>query len=135
MVSSEVEGRLQSELARAPLRLAVLFGSQATGRTHAASDVDIAVLPLDEAWSLRDELALQGLLSSVVRAEVDLVRLDRADLLVCREVAQKGRPLFEARPGEWARFAANAMLDYLDLEPLLLDGQQRYLRRIASRAP
>lgn len=130
MLSAETVARLQQELAAAPLTLAALFGSAATDRMRADSDVDIGILPMDPAWPLREELALQGRLSAIVGRDVDLVRLDRADLLVGKQVAQKGKPLYEVSAGAFARYAARAMLDYLDLEPLIVEGQRRYLRSI-----
>ena len=133
MLSAETIARLQRELAAAPLALSALFGSSATNRMHADSDVDIGILPTDADWPLGDELALQGRLSAIVGRDVDLVRLDRADLLVGKQVAQKGKPLYEASAGAFARYAARAMLDYLDLEPLIVEGQRRYLRSIGRK--
>lgn len=59
-----------------PLRLAVLFGSHATGSAKTGSDVDIGIVPTDPFLSLYDELALSNALSTAAGAEVDLVRLD-----------------------------------------------------------
>jgi predicted nucleotidyltransferase len=61
-----------------PLRIAVLFGSQATGKALAGSDVDVGILPLDPAMSMGEELAFASALSAVTGTEVDLVRLDDA---------------------------------------------------------
>lgn len=135
MASTErsIDEVLRAALAAEPrLRLAVLFGSAATGRTHGQSDVDIAILPLDPALSLHDELALQSRLAAACGRDVDLVRLDQADVVVRREVARDGRPLFESDPGAFARFAAEATLEYLDFEPVLKEAQRRYLRRLAA---
>ncbi len=116
------------------LRLAILFGSQASGRVHAESDVDVAIVPVDPELTLADELALQDAIARAAERDVDLVRADRADPIVRREIA-RGRPLLEERPGIFARFAADAMLEYLDMEPLLVESRKRYLRRIARGRP
>lgn len=113
-----------------PLRLAILFGSRASGRVHAESDVDVAIVPVDPELALSAELALQDAIARAANLDVDLVRADRADTVVRREIA-RGRPLLEERPGTFARFAADAMLEYLDMEPLLIESRRRYLRRIA----
>lgn len=62
------------------VRLAILFGSQATGRARPDSDVDIGIVPSAEL-SLAEELSLAQALEEVVRSPVDLVRLDRGDAL------------------------------------------------------
>lgn len=54
-MTTDLEGIVQrlKEWCRAqPVRLCVLFGSQATGRTHAGSDVDVARDRIESA--LRD---------------------------------------------------------------------------------
>lgn len=114
--------------------LAVLFGSQALGSAHAESDTDIAILPTVDL-SLDEELGLAAKLEREARGPVDLVRLDRADPLVRYEVARHGRVLHEATAGLFARFSAEAALEYLDLEPVLTEGRRRYLARLASAEP
>jgi uncharacterized protein len=115
------------------IELVVLFGSVATGRTHTGSDCDIAVLPRFGAdITLMEELHLQHALSVATGLEVDLVRLDRTNPVVKREVARNGTPLLERSPGAFGRFTADAMLEYLELLPLLEQGRKRYLARIAT---
>ncbi len=114
------------------IELAVLFGSFATGKERAESDLDIAVLPArDACLSLIDELRLQNDLSISTGLEVDLVRLDLTNPLVKHEVARHGAPLLERVPGAFGRFSAGAMLEYLDILPLFELGRKRYLARIA----
>jgi predicted nucleotidyltransferase len=82
---------LRATLARSgQVRLAVLFGSRAAGTARASSDFDIGILPRVPDLSLHDELALASELSGVVGAEVDLVRLDRDDPVLGREVPPGG---------------------------------------------
>jgi predicted nucleotidyltransferase len=63
------------------VRLLVAFGSQVSGRTHAASDLDLAVLvdPQRRGDPMRLLADLQALFP---RRPVDLVWLDRADPLL-----------------------------------------------------
>jgi hypothetical protein len=114
-----------------PLRLAVLFGSRAKGGAKTGSDVDIGIVPGDPALALREELALAAALSAAAGEEVDLVRLDRDDLLLGREIAQTGACLFEAAPGVFSAYRATAMSRWIDFEETLAPHRANFLRRLA----
>jgi len=114
------------------LRLAVLFGSRATGRARESSDFDVGILPV-APLTLREELALAVALSAAVGREVDVVRLDTADPLVGREVAQTGVCLLESEPGAFAAFRATAMSHWADFEETIAPHRSRFLRRLATR--
>lgn len=135
-VSALVE-TLRTVLERYPdVELGVLFGSRAGSSSHADSDVDVAILPRSgKDLSLAEELRIVHALSLATRCEVDVVRLDGANPLLRREVARQGRLIIERSGGAWARFAASALLEYLDLEPLLEAGRKRYARRVAAGPP
>src|SRR5215470_14397540 len=80
---------LQCLFQQHPVRLAYLFGSQATRRTHPNSDVDIAVL-LDESLTsdelFAERLRLLGDLSHIFGTDnVDLVMLNEASPLLAYE--------------------------------------------------
>ncbi len=94
------------------VRLAVLFGSFARGEQHDASDVDVAVL-LDPDLSSEDELAIHERLALVSGRGVDLVHLDGADVILRHRVAREGLVVRETRPGDFARFAADAALEWI----------------------
>lgn len=113
------------------VRLAVLFGSRATGKAREESDFDVGVLP-DGSFTLRAELELAAALSAAVGREVDLVRLDTEDPLLGREVAQTGVCLVESAPGEFAAFRAIAMSRWADFEETIAPHRSRFLRRLAS---
>jgi predicted nucleotidyltransferase len=128
-----VRERLVAALASGPLlRLAVLFGSRATGRARTASDFDVAILPVDPALSLHDELALAASLSAAASAEVDLVRLDDDAPLVGVEVARTGVCLLEAAPGTFAAYRAWAMSRWIDFDGMVAPHRARFLRRLAA---
>ena len=103
-------------------------------RCRPDSDLDVAVLPLG-AWSAVDEAALVDALERATGRDVDLVRLDRVDDVVLRREVARGLPLREHTPLAFARFAAEAALEWLDFEPVYLEAQARYLRRVARGAP
>lgn len=114
------------------VRLAVLFGSRATGKARDSSDYDVGILPVG-TLTLRAELELAAALSAAVGREVDLVRLDSADPLVGREVAQTGVCLLESEPGEFAAYRATAMSRWADFDETIAPHRSRFLRRLASR--
>lgn len=100
---------LPTERIRAALNgqveLGVLFGSLATGKTHAESDIDIAVWPHDGT----DLNRLAGELMAAVGSDrVDVADLRRASGTLSQIVATRGRVLYEATPGRFAEFAALA---------------------------
>jgi predicted nucleotidyltransferase len=86
---------------RPEILLAYLFGSVAQGRTHALSDLDIAVLVDPERfrelnannpWGYQASLTA-ALMEILGRNDVDLVLLHRAPPLLAREVIRFGKLL------------------------------------------
>jgi uncharacterized protein len=118
-----------------PLRLAVLFGSQATGRARPGSDFDIGIWPIDPDLPLHHELALAAALSEAAGAEVDVVRLDVDAPQLGAEVARTGLCLFEGAPGTFAAFRAEAISRWIDFEETIAPHRAVFLRRLAARAP
>ena len=113
------------------VRLAILFGSQATGRARPDSDVDIGIVPTAEL-SLAEELSLAQALEEVVRSPVDLVRLDRGDALLGREVATTGLCLFEEKAGAFTAYRAMAMAEWIDFDEVMAPHRAALLHRLAS---
>lgn len=131
-IEPTLAAKLRDVLSSGPaLRLAVLFGSQATGRARAGSDFDIAILPAFDL-SLRDELTLAASLSEVTGTEVDVVRLDKEDPLLHREVALHGICLVEPRPGAFAAYRAGAVSRWIEWDETLAPHRERFLRRLAG---
>jgi uncharacterized protein len=131
-VSAELLAKLRAGCAAgAPLRLAVLFGSQATGKAHAESDFDIGILPLGEI-TLHQELALASDLSQVTGTEVDIVRLDGDDPLLGGEVAQTGICIFQHAEGEFAAYRARAMSTWIDFDETMAPHRKRLIQRLAE---
>jgi predicted nucleotidyltransferase len=96
------------------VRLAVMFGSAASGSDRPDSDLDVGV-------SLtRADVDLSALTVALERATgrvVDLVALDTAPPLLRFEVARQGVLLVEREPHAWAEFRARAMIDWWDWAP------------------
>jgi predicted nucleotidyltransferase len=102
-------------LERSPgVRLAVLFGSMARGRARDASDLDlgVALMPGEEvprSWEITLERA--------AGRPVSITRLETAPPLLRFEISRDGILLLEREPGAWARFKAQAMIDWWDWAP------------------
>ena len=123
---------LRPLLAGDGLKLAALFGSAARDALRPDSDVDIGIVPTDPAMSLRDELRLQAALERATGRTVDLVRLDRASILLRWRAAREGVVLVADPPRDWPRFLARAALEHADFQPLYARAAERFRRRVAS---
>lgn len=83
------------------LDVVVLFGSQATGRTHVKSDIDIAVLSRQPV----DITKLMTAFSDVFKREdVEVVNLGTASPTLWQAVIRDGRLLYEKSPDDFARW-------------------------------
>ena len=97
------------------LELLILFGSHATGRARAGSDVDVAV----RCAGAPDLDALYIALAPRFRSDrLDLVDLRRAGPTLAFQVARAGRLLFERQPGAFREFQSLASRRYCDTEKL-----------------
>ena len=97
------------------IKLLILFGSQASGKTHLRSDVDVAALgdrPLtgDEKEAVRERMARQFKASEDA---VDVVDLWNAPPLLAQEIAARGK-LLEGTPADFLRFRVLAWKRYQD---------------------
>jgi predicted nucleotidyltransferase len=109
----------------------VLFGSQATGKAHANSDVDLAVWPgvaLSTATRLRWLRELQDLLDK----EVSLVIVS-PDLnpVLGFEIVRDGRLIFEEAPGMWHEHRLHLWHAYNDSLPFRRAAREN-LRKFAE---
>ena len=112
----EIAARLQDLPQAMPdLELVVLFGSRATGRARAGSDLDLAVRCTNPVDLEQLYLALAPRLGS---DHLDLVDLRRAGPLLAFEVARSGHVLFEKRPGVFREFQSLAARRYCDTAKL-----------------
>ncbi|MEK7586699.1 MAG: nucleotidyltransferase domain-containing protein [Patescibacteria group bacterium] len=99
------------------LKLLVLFGSQATGQTHKDSDTDIAYFSF-APLSLFDESKLIVDLQEIVKNNVDLVDLRRANPLLKNQIFQNGKALFESTNGLFVDSYLQARRSYDEHLPL-----------------
>jgi predicted nucleotidyltransferase len=103
------------------LEVLVVFGSGGRKQLRPDSDLDLYVR-LErgaERETAAEHLFLEGAERAAQR-EVDLiVERPETSVLLRREVAAKGRVLFERRPGSARQLVVDAIRDYVDLEPYL----------------
>ncbi|HBV01391.1 MAG TPA: hypothetical protein DEF00_03300 [Candidatus Taylorbacteria bacterium] len=100
------------------LSLVVLFGSQATGKTHPKSDIDIGViaesdLDYQNTYQLEQELA-----PIFRRRDIEAVNLNSVSPLLLFRVASQGRLLYEAHAGEFIKLKVRALRRYVETAPL-----------------
>lgn len=97
------------------LRLALLFGSAASGKRHSQSDIDVAFLfdrPVDIVMLANDVIRL------LRTDKLDVVDLRRASPLLKFAVAEKGMLLYEREKGLFNEFYSLAFRRYVDTKKL-----------------
>ncbi len=114
------------------LSLVVLFGSQATGKTHPKSDVDFACLskkparPMDIARIAEDFSEKLGI------KNLELVFLNGAYPFLLKQIAQKSKILYEEEPSLFAKFKIYAVKRFLE-EKKLLDLREMSLNKFLQK--
>lgn len=122
--AAEIERRLRAELeGRLEVQDAYLFGSHATGRAQAHSDIDIAVWidaepPQTGRFGYAAELTAH-LIAALGTNDVDVVVLNRAPPLLYHRVLRDGRRLLSRNPGATAAREGYAFSRYCDYVPQL----------------
>lgn len=121
---------------------AYLFGSQAIGKRGPLSDVDIAILLKDNAPKGRELIHQENYiayrLADVLQVkEVDLVEINREQLIFVHNVLKTGKLIYDADPDLRIRFVARIISDYCDFEPTIrfmnnyyFEGYKRRLARL-----
>lgn len=114
------------------LKLVFLFGSQASGRAHRESDVDIAVLP-QKNFTFEKEVRLIADLMPVL-GDVDLTVLSKARPLLMYGVFEHAQVLYEEDPLLFPRYRAYAFKRYVEAKPLYEYRHERFQRRFAEHS-
>jgi len=114
-----------------PVRLCVLFGSQASGQTHPQSDVDLAVWPAEHIPPLTKLRWLREVETNLGQ-EVNIVLISPdLDPVMGFEIVRQGNLIFEAEPGLWAIHRSQLWHIYNDSLPFRQAARQR-LREFAQ---
>jgi predicted nucleotidyltransferase len=130
-VSSHPElDRLEKVFRKYPdIQAVYLFGSAASGKTHAESDLDLAILP--EKPSLRGQKL--DILADLARegfSDVDLVFLDTKDVVIKFESVRQNRLLYCAKDFDANAFFSLVVRQYFDFAPYLKIQREAYKRRV-----
>lgn len=118
-----------------PVVFAYLFGSQATGKTHPRSDVDVAVyldgsVPADRYFDLR--LTLPRALEDAHVGNIEVLVLNEVSLPLKGRVVQDGKLLYSRDEPARVRFEARTLDDFLDFEIHARPLNEALLRAIAD---
>lgn len=124
------------------LKMLVLFGSRATGKTHANSDWDFAVLYDEETRQhyMRDPFSwfeVPGILAQVLnipdtKIHIDVVELNNCSQLIAHFVARDGKVLYEQEPGEFDKFRQKALLSDDKIQNIYQDSRQNIKQFLQS---
>lgn len=116
---------------------AYLFGSQADGREHRESDIDVGVLLLwDHHPTARDRFEarvdlISDLGAALGRNDIDVVILNDAPPLLGRRIVYEGHRLFRGNPAADHEFIRDVQLRAADLEPWLQKMRRLQLEALA----
>ncbi|MBO9327417.1 MAG: nucleotidyltransferase domain-containing protein [Roseiflexus sp.] len=106
-----------------------LFGSAVTGRLHAESDLDLAIVPRPGAG----ELPRLDILTDLARAgfcRVDLVILDTDNIVLKHEVVRHNRLIYQTEDFDRGAYFSRIVRQFLDFRPYLDVQRQAYKQRI-----
>lgn len=100
------------------LKLVVLFGSRATGKTHAQSDLDVAILPEPEL-SFSDENHLSSEIARISGIkDVEIVNLKIAGPILLKNIMDSGITLYEKSPSTFSLYRMRAFKMFVESKPL-----------------
>ena len=116
-----IETMIQAILAQHPeIRLAILFGSLATGRGHHDSDVDLAI-DAGQPLEIKAKIALMAQLAECTGRPVDLIDLQTVGEPLLGQILKHGKRLL-GEDGLYAELIKRHVFDEADFMP--------YYRRI-----
>ena len=101
------------------LSCVVLFGSQATGKTHALSDTDVAFMA-DRDIQYDEKFRIEGDLTEALRIiDIETVNMDRLSPFFMKQIMDNGKLLYEDRFGRFIAFKVKAFKLFIEAKPLL----------------
>lgn len=114
----EMRARVSAIAEKYRLSLVLLFGSQATGKTHKQSDVDIAYFAQELLFLAEESKLVIDLMQAFRTDAVDLVSLQNASPLLRYQIASSGKVIYELMPGLFTSFFIHALRQYEEAKPL-----------------
>lgn len=119
---------IRQTLTDSDIRLAILFGSQASGRTHAGSDSDVAVA-LDGEMSPVRRGELSARLSEALGCEVDVADVREAQGEFLAQIVFGGEVAVKRDASLLAALAIRALGYREDMRPMVLRALKDKVRR------
>lgn len=120
-ITTEIKRKIAQLAVSHNLNLVILFGSQATGRTHEKSDIDIAVLSRVNINKQRIALEFDEIFR---RDDIEVTDLSKASPTLMREIVSDGQMLYEAHPDLFFRWKLYAIKIWMETS---------WLRSLANR--
>ncbi len=129
--ASEIAARAKAAIQGEPgVKLAILYGSAATGKMRAGSDVDVALL-FDHPLTAEQKMMLISHLERELQRTVDLVDLFNLSGTILKQVLSKGRVLIQTKSGVLAELLQRMIYNQADMMPYvsrtLLERQRRFI--------
>lgn len=122
---AHIHAQVRSWCENKPVRLCVLFGSQATQETHPHSDVDLAVWP-DVSPAPLEKVQWVVELETLLEQSVSLVVVSpELDPVLGFEIVKNGRVIFEEEPEFWLREQSRLWHAYNDSLPFRRAARRR----------
>ncbi len=106
-----------------------VFGSEAAGRQHRGSDLDLAALLRSRPDAL-ELLDAQTALEAIAGRDVDLADLAAASPILARQVLRNGRCVFGSDAPALARFEATLPSRYEDLKRVRAEAESALVQRM-----
>jgi len=100
------------------IRLALLFGSQATGKIHKESDIDMAILTEKDIDPLELSQLTFQISEKLKIGNIELVDLRCATPFLLRQIALKSVLLYESEQGFYNDFRVYSFKVYMETKPL-----------------
>jgi predicted nucleotidyltransferase len=114
----EVRARIVALAEKYHLSLVLLFGSQATGKTHKQSDYDVAYLSECPLTLMEESSLIVDLMPIFGTDAVDLISIHNASPLLAYEIARSAKTLYERIPGLFTSFYLYSLRQYEETKPL-----------------
>ena len=114
-----------------------LFGSAGAGKTHKASDVDIAVLfgqDMPQQERSQRGLLIMDELSRILDKDIDVVVLNNANSFLKFQVIKNGLRVYEDKERRSRAFEARAIVEYLDFLPIRSRLEKALINNIKEEA-
>lgn len=105
-----------------------LFGSTSTGRTHAESDLDLAIVVRPDAHSF-SKLDILTKLAQAGFCNVDLVTLDTDDIVLKHEAVRQNRLIYRTDEFDRGAFFSKIIRQFCDFRPFLDVQRRAYKQR------